>query len=110
LMTLTTSTARRRFLLAAAGASSLCAFPMVARAITVGSSAHRDLSMDHTHTHEQIALTYAVGSRYLPDALNGLNHFLRDHYSGNVGDMDPGLYDIMYALRRSLKVRSHYEI
>lgn len=109
-MTQKTSITRRRLLLAAAGAGSFCAFPMVARATTLGSGIQRDLAMDHTHTREQIELTYAVGRRYLPEALDGLNHFLRDHYSGHVGTMDPGLYDIMYALTRSLKVRSPYEI
>lgn len=101
---------RRRFLTAAAGTASFFAFPMVAKAITLGSSFERDLAMNHTHTREQIELTYAVGDRYLPEALSGLNRFLRDHYSGKVGSMDPGLYDIMYALSRSLKVRSPYQI
>lgn len=101
---------RRRFLMAASGSTGLCAFPAVARAITLGSALERDLSMNHTHTHEKIQLTYAVGSRYVPEALTGLDHFLRDHYSGLIGSMDPGLYDIMYALRVSLKARSPYQI
>lgn len=109
-MTLNTPLSRRRLLLAASGAASLCAFPMVARAVTLSSSLRRELAMDHTHTREQIELTYAVGSHYLPEAIDGLNHFLRDHYSGHVGDMDPALYDIMHALSRSLKVRSPYQI
>lgn len=96
--------------MAASGAASLGAFPVVARAITFGSALGRDLSMDHTHTREKIELTYAVGNRYLPEALTGLDHFLRDHYSGLVGRMDPGLYDIMHALHTSLKARSPYQI
>lgn len=107
---MTQNLSRRRFLMAASGATGALAFPMVAKAISVGSSLPRDLAMDHTHTHEQIQLTFAVGNHYLPEALDGLNHFLRDHYSGLVGNMDPGLYDIMYALRRSLKVRLPYHI
>lgn len=101
---------RRRLLLAASASASLCAFPVVARAITLSSSLERDLSMDHTHTREQIDLTYAVGSQYIPKALTGLNHFLRDHYSGAIGQMDPGLYDIMYAVQKALKARSPYQI
>jgi len=109
-MTNKTDSTRRRLLLAASGATGLCTFPMVARAITLGTVLERDLSMDHTHTHEKIQLTYAIGSRYVPEALKGLNHFLRDHYSGMAGRMDPGLYDIMHALRASLKARSPYQI
>lgn len=109
-MTTKTDLTRRRFLSAASGASVLCAFPMIAKATTFSGSSIRDLSLDHTHTRESIELTYAVGSRYVPEALSDLNHFLRDHYSGLVGRMDPGLYDIMHALSVSLKVRSPYQI
>lgn len=66
--------------------------------------------MDHTHTHEKIQLIYAVGAEYVPKALTDLNHFLRDHYSGHIGRMDAGLYDIMHSLRATLKVRTPYEI
>ncbi|MFT0849243.1 DUF882 domain-containing protein [Achromobacter sp. F4_2707] len=101
---------RRRLLSAASGSAIFCAFPTVAKAITLGRSTERDLAMDHTHTHEKIELTYAIGRQYVPQALNHLNHFLRDHYSGLVGVMDPALYDIMHALQTSLQVRSPYQI
>lgn len=101
---------RRGFLAAAVGATTLCAFPMVARAITHGAPSARDLAMDHTHTREKIELTYAIGKRYVPQALADLDHFLRDHYSGLAGHMDPGLYDIMHALVVSLRARSPYQI
>lgn len=100
---------RRRFLTAASGLAVL-GFPMVAKAITLSPSHARELAMDHTHTREQIDLTYAFGRRYVPEALDDLNHFLRDHYSGRVGQMDPGLYDIMHALQRSLGVKLPYHI
>ncbi|WP_442597455.1 YcbK family protein [Parapusillimonas sp. JC17] len=109
-MTLKTDFARRRFLTSASGAALLGAFPMVSRAISLGSPSARELAMDHTHTREKIELTYAVGSRYVPQAMTDLNHFLRDHYSGLIGSMDPGLYDIMHALRMSLKARAPYQI
>jgi uncharacterized protein YcbK (DUF882 family) len=108
-MTFKTNPARRRFLAAASGATLLCAFPMIARATSVGG-AMRELAMDNTHTREKIDLTYAVGSRYVPQAMVDLNHFLRDHYSGVVGHMDPGVYDIMYALRVALGANTPYEI
>lgn len=82
---------------------------MIAKATFVGSPA-RELAMDHTHTREKIDLTFALGRRYVPQALVDLDHFLRDHYSGVAGTMDPGLYDIMHALRTSLKARTPFEI
>jgi len=105
-MTARTSVQRRKFLTAASGLAALSGFPMIARATTFGSFAARDLSLDHTHTREQIELIFAKGRTYVPEALTDLNHFLRDHYSGDVGEMDPALYDIMHALRASLQARA----
>lgn len=62
----------------------------------------RSLALDHTHTRERIALVYASGEHYVPQALGSLNHFLRDHYSGEVGQMDPQLFDLLHALRMTL--------
>ncbi len=70
----------------------------------------RDLNLAHLHTREQIGLVYAQGERYLPDALDALNHFLRDHYSGAVGAMDPGLYDQLHRIRGLLGARASYEV
>lgn len=109
-MTRKTNLARRRLLSAASGITVFCASPMVARAITLSGSRERDLSMDHTHTREKIELTYAIGNQYVPEALTDLNYFLRDHYSGLVGLMDPALYDIMHSIRASLKARLPYQI
>lgn len=102
--------ARRRLLLAASGMAVLGALPTIARATIQTALSSRNLAMDHTHTHERIELIYAVGVEYVPKALIDLNHFLRDHYSGRVGRMDTGLYDIMHSLRAALKVRTPYEI
>ncbi|WP_157108199.1 YcbK family protein [Azoarcus olearius] len=70
----------------------------------------RRLAFDHTHTGEQLALTYAVGPRYLPAALGDLNHFLRDHYSGEVGNMDPQLFDLLHTLRHTLGCSAPFQV
>ena len=62
----------------------------------------RALAFDHTHTRERISLVYAVDGQYVPDALSTLNRFLRDHYSGTVGQMDPQLFDLLHGVRRAL--------
>ena len=51
-----------------------------------------------------------VGDRYDPAALNTLNHFLRDHYSGEVGRIDPQLHDLLHALRQSLGTREPFQV
>lgn len=65
----------------------------------------RSLMLDHTHTRERIELVYAAGEQYLPQALGSLNHFLRDHYSGEVGLIDPQLFDLLHKVRQTLGSR-----
>ncbi|NWG31365.1 MAG: DUF882 domain-containing protein [Rhodocyclaceae bacterium] len=62
----------------------------------------RSLAFRHTHTGEQLSVVYAVDDRYLPGALTALNHFLRDHYTGQVGTIDPQLFDLLFRLRLEL--------
>jgi uncharacterized protein YcbK (DUF882 family) len=104
---------RRRFLRqglgwAAAGATPKLALAAVPAAGTSG--ALRELAFNHTHTGERINLVYAVGSDYVTDALGRLNLFLRDHYSGTVGHIDPLLFDQLHQVRTALGARMPYEV
>ena len=72
----------------------------------VGLADSRALAFNHTHTHERISLVYAVDGAYVPDALTNLNRFLRDHYSGTVGNMDPKLFDLLHQVRLALGGKS----
>ena len=90
-------TARRRFLKRSAGLAAGSLLPLTgARA---GMADARALSFVHTHTHERIELVYAVADSYVPDALATLNRFLRDHYSGDVGVIDPRLFDLLHQVQ-----------
>ena len=62
---------------------------------------HRSLAFNHTHTRERIDLVYAVNDQYVPDAMRTLNRFLRDHYSGTVGQMDPQLFDLLHRVQHA---------
>ena len=73
-----------------------------ASATLVAAGEQRVLAFNHTHTRERIDLTYAVNDQYVPDALKTLNRFLRDHYSGTVGQMDPQLFDLLHQVRHAL--------
>ncbi|NJD35361.1 MAG: DUF882 domain-containing protein [Betaproteobacteria bacterium] len=70
----------------------------------------RTLSFFHTHTGEHLSLVYAVGEKHLPQALGTLNHFLRDHYSGVVGKIDPNLFDLLFRLHRELGSNKPFEV
>lgn len=106
---------RRRFLsstvrVAVAGAALPLLGPALAQASDLGTAAaslaqpsgRRSLAFNHTHTGERISLVYAVDGDYVPDALSLLNRFLRDHYAGTVGQMDPQLFDVLHRLRIAL--------
>jgi uncharacterized protein YcbK (DUF882 family) len=56
------------------------------------------LRMFHTHTGEHIDIVYRHGDTYDPQALAQLDHFLRDHRTGDVAHYDPRVFDLLYAL------------
>ncbi len=70
----------------------------------------RTLAFDHTHTGERVSLVYAVGERFVPEALTTLNGFLRDHYSGKVGTIDPQLFDLLFQVRRELGTDKPFQV
>jgi uncharacterized protein YcbK (DUF882 family) len=102
--------ARRGFLrrsaqLLLAGSAAPLASPAMAAAPEA-----RALSFNNTHTNERIALVYALGEQFVPQALNHLNHFLRDHYSGEVGLIDPQLFDLLHRVRQELGADQPFEV
>ncbi len=104
-------TSRRSFLGRAArlgGAAAVPALTATAGLTVAQASLHppRTLALVHTHTHEVVDLVYGIGPRYLPEALGVLDHFLRDHYSGVVGRIDPGVYELLHGVRRLLGLDS----
>ncbi|WP_343035038.1 DUF882 domain-containing protein [Aromatoleum diolicum] len=70
----------------------------------------RQLAFDHLHTGESLAVTYAIGEQYVPTALNSLDHFLRDHYSGEIGRMDPLLFDLLHRVKLVLGCEQPFQV
>jgi len=102
---------RRRFLrqgaqLAIAGAT----LPLATRPALARPADARTLAFENTHTGEHISLVYAVGQEYVPNALGRLNRFLRDHYSGAIGVMDPQLFDLLYQLQQVLGAAQPFQV
>jgi uncharacterized protein YcbK (DUF882 family) len=94
--------ARRRFLRHGAHLAAVGGLPLLntpARAALPGA---RSLALLHTHTHEKIDLVYATDERFDPAALGSLNRFLRDHYSGEVGVIDPRVFDLLHRVQQVL--------
>ncbi len=96
-----------RIALGAAAASAVPAFAMPAlaapaKAAPTKTVARRSLSFVHLHTGERLNATYWADGRYDAAALSDINHVLRDWRTGEVGAIDPGLFDLLHDLRQRL--------
>jgi uncharacterized protein YcbK (DUF882 family) len=60
------------------------------------------LHMFHTHTGEKIDVVYRIGDRYLPEAIEKLNYFLRDHRTQAESHYDPQEFDLLHAIMEKL--------
>ena len=56
----------------------------------------RTLSFHHTHSGEDLTVTFKRDGRFDEDALKQLNHFLRDWRTQDQTTMDPHLFDIIW--------------
>ena len=62
-----------------------------------------ELKLYHLHTGESLDIVYRIGDTYIPEALDQLNHFLRDHRTEDVKDYDPSEFDLLHNLLTRLK-------
>ena len=96
----TPTLSRRTFLgkglLAGLGLAILSAPDLAEAALRTGK---RKLSFYHTHTGKELELTYAVGTKYNPLALNRINCYLGDFRTGEVHPIDPQLLDMLWAIQ-----------
>lgn len=91
---------RRHFLkLSLAAASALTLVPPAAAART----AERRLAFFNTHTGETLDICYGTPEGYDPQALAQIDRLLRDHRTGEVHPIDPGLLDLLHTLRHRLE-------
>ena len=63
----------------------------------------RHLRMYHTHTGERLDVVFRRDGEFVPAALDELNHFLRDHRTGDVHSYDPRVFDLLADLLAALK-------
>jgi len=54
------------------------------------------LRMYHLHTEERIDIVYKRGDEYIPSAIDRLDHFLRDHRTGDVIELNPHVFDLLH--------------
>ena len=62
---------------------------------SVDAAQEYHLRLYHTHTGERIDVVYRRGETYFPEAEEQLDHFLRDHRTGDIKHYDPRVFDIL---------------
>ncbi len=98
---------RRRFLTSVAAAAPAL---LLSRTALASTSSLRRLTFEHTHTGERLAVEYAQGDAYLPEALDAVNRLLRDFRTGEVHDIDKGLLDLLHAVTTLTETRRPFQV
>ena len=100
----------RRGILGVFAATTVAAAPVMANAFGVirGAGDYRRIRMYSGRTGESIDTVYWVDGKYVRDALNELNIFMRDWRTGQVIGIDPRMVDIAAASHRMLQTNEPY--
>jgi uncharacterized protein YcbK (DUF882 family) len=70
----------------------------------------RTLSFHNTHTNENLTVTFKVNGRYDEEALNKINHVLRDFRENQPTTMDPHLIDLVWEVYREVEATEPIQI
>ncbi|MDB5580792.1 MAG: hypothetical protein JWR80_5968 [Bradyrhizobium sp.] len=70
----------------------------------------RTLSFHHTHSDEDLTVTFKRDGRYDEEGLKQLNHFLRDWRSQEQTTMDRRLFDILWEVYRDVDAKQPIQI
>ncbi len=70
----------------------------------------RKLSFYNLHTSEALQVTYSENGKYIPAALQELDHLLRDYRTGDVTAIDPALFDQLHALQHLVETPGTYHV
>jgi uncharacterized protein YcbK (DUF882 family) len=70
----------------------------------------RTLSFHHTHSNEDLTVTFKRDGRYDEEALKQLNHYLRDWRTQDQTVMDRHLFDILWEVYRDVDAKKPIQI
>ena len=103
---------RRSFIGFGATAAAAAIVPNRLQAATPGAKKpyERVLSFFNTHTGERLRTAYCCGGEYQPEALQSINHILRDFRANEIKPIDPKLLDLLHELGGTLETDQPYHI
>jgi uncharacterized protein YcbK (DUF882 family) len=94
---------RRRFIRLG---NAVLAVPLLPRPIFSGLwgslADAKCLALYNTHTGESLSTYYSLWGQLLPAALQQINHVLRDHRTGEEGEMDVRLLNLLHKLAQEI--------
>ncbi len=111
--------ARQSRSLPRAGWNAVCRYGLASLLLLLGAGTVRDaealnetrtLSFHHTHSGEDLTVTFKREGRYDEDALKKLNHFLRDWRTQDSTVMDRRLFDILWEVYRDVDGKQPIQI
>ena len=70
----------------------------------------RTLSFYHTHTGDELVVTYYENGEYLVSAMQQLRIFLADWRDGKQHDMDPAVMDILWQIQAGVGHAGTWEV
>lgn len=70
----------------------------------------RALTLFNTHTDEAVTATFSAGGKYDPAVLARFNTVLRDHRSGEVGAIDPALFDYLFEVAERADAEPAFDV
>ena len=94
---------------AIATVASLFGHPLVATASQMVLP-RREISLFNTHTGEKLSVEYCAAGEYHSEALQEINHILRDFRTGEIKPIDPRLLDLLHAITNKIKPGSQIHI
>ena len=105
-----TSTFQRRDLLKFGLAAAAFATPAVASAAMLDGPLCREIALHNLHTGESLKAVFWDAGRYVPDALEAVNHVLRDFRTGDVHTIDPGLLELLGRLSARTESSAPFQV
>lgn len=100
----------RRGIMGIFAATTVAAAPVAANAFGIlrKSGDYRRISMYSPRTGESIDTVYWIDGKYIRDALNEINYFMRDWRTGQAIGIDPRNIDIATAAHRLMQTNEPY--
>lgn len=74
------------------------------------SVAEKSLAFYNTHTGENLKTVYWAEGHYLGQSLREINHILRDPRNDEVHDIDTGLLDLLFAIRKQIETNQPFHV